>query len=79
MVLLSLRGNKLSHAIEPDFIGLMKDHKALLRVDLRQNDPGSDMGILKVGGRLPMSLKSAQLLSHRYRAQLALLRCPPCF
>ncbi|GAX76011.1 hypothetical protein CEUSTIGMA_g3454.t1 [Chlamydomonas eustigma] len=47
LVLLSLRACLLTSDIESLFIELMRDHRALLRVDLRQNlDPG--MGILKL-------------------------------
>ena len=46
---LSLRANELSAEAEADFVGLMKEHQALLRVDLRQNKE-QGMGILKVRG-----------------------------
>lgn len=49
LVLLSLRANALTAAAEREVVELMRDHRALLRVDLRQN-PDGKLGILKVGG-----------------------------
>jgi hypothetical protein len=47
LILLSLRANVLTAESESEFIALMRDHRALARVDLRQN-PDPQMGILKV-------------------------------
>lgn len=47
LVLLSLRANALTADSEGEFVELMRDHRALARVDMRQNlSPG--LGILKV-------------------------------
>ncbi|KXZ53904.1 hypothetical protein GPECTOR_6g822 [Gonium pectorale] len=46
LIFLSLRANRLTAEAEREFIALMKEHQALLRVDLRQN-PDPQLGILK--------------------------------
>ncbi|KAG1671556.1 hypothetical protein FOA52_011278 [Chlamydomonas sp. UWO 241] len=47
LVLLSLRANALTPAAEVEFVELMRDHRALARVDMRQNLAPA-MGILKL-------------------------------
>ncbi|KAG2443639.1 hypothetical protein HXX76_001989 [Chlamydomonas incerta] len=60
LIFLSLRANKLSAEAEAEFISLMKEHQALLRVDLRQNaDP--QLGILKLKRRVAPRIFSAAL------------------
>ena len=49
LAMLGLRSNKVTQASEETIIELMKDHRALARVDLRQNgSKKDDLGILKL-------------------------------
>mmetsp|Transcript_41572 Transcript_41572/g.124317 ORF Transcript_41572/g.124317 Transcript_41572/m.124317 type:complete len:394 (+) Transcript_41572:1592-2773(+) len=54
LVLLSLRANALTDETEHAFVELMRDHRALARVDLRQN-VYADMGILKLRKTAPVA------------------------
>ncbi|GLC45382.1 hypothetical protein PLESTM_001728300 [Pleodorina starrii] len=60
LIFLSLRANQLTAAAETEIIPLMKEHQALLRVDLRQNTE-PQLGILKLKRRVAPRVFSAAL------------------